>query len=379
MKVNITELKNIVAKMNLAIEKTKLNPKSGWIELESFEDNTMTLKVSNYDYYLEAVIPIECDNSDKIHATIVSDTFVPLVAKLDDDYVEMFERMNALIFKTSNSEFTFPIIKELDDVKSVDVIKFRDTVDNIILSGNDLSSVATINTKGFVDSVFSNEIQQFIYVDQEGALTYTENLYVNTFKRLGNKDFKILLNVTQAKLLEVFNSIDEVELMIDSSANYDYASKIKFKANNISLVLVIQSQALTDTYPSIRLRKLASVSHVTHVILDKKAVDKALARLMVFDKKFGIEVMLYSKLVFKENEVQFVSITNKNFERIPYISSENAFEHESIIRFSDLMKQLKAMNSKTLDVSYGTTPALAINSGEGLVQLIPEILIDDKI
>ena len=50
MRVNISELKNIVAKMNLAIEKTKLNPKSGWIELESFEDNTMTLKVSNYDY-----------------------------------------------------------------------------------------------------------------------------------------------------------------------------------------------------------------------------------------------------------------------------------------------------------------------------------------
>ena len=89
--------------------------------------------------------------------------------------------------------------------------------------------------------------------------------------------------------------------------------------------------------------------------------------------------MLYSKLVFKENEVQLVSITNKNFERIPYISSENAFVHESIIRFSDLMKQLKAMNSKTLDISYGTTPALAINSGEGLVQLIPEIVIDDAI
>ena len=43
------------------------------------------------------------------------------------------------------------------------------------------------------------------------------------------------------------------------------------------------------------------------------------------------------------------------------------------------MKQLKAMNSKTLDISYGTTPALAINSGEGLVQLIPEIVIDDAI
>lgn len=379
MRVNISELKNIVAKMNLAIEKTKLNPKSGWIELESFEDNTMTLKVSNYDYYLEAKIPIECDGSEKIHATVVSDTFVPLVSKLDDDYVEMFERMNALIFATSNSEFTFPIIKEIDEVKSVDVIKFRDVPDTIQMSGEDLSTVATINTKGFLDSLFSNDIQQYIYLDKDGALTYTENLYVNSFKRPGNRDFKILLNVTQAKLLDVFKDFETVDLMIDSTASYEYASKVKFRTDSLSLVLVVQSQALTDTFPAIRLRKLAAVSHSTHVILDKKAVDKALARLMVFDKKFGIEVMLYSKLVFKENEVQLVSITNKNFERIPYISSENAFVHESIIRFSDLMKQLKAINSKTLDISYGTTPALAINSGEGLVQLIPEIVIDDAI
>jgi hypothetical protein len=83
--------------------------------------------------------------------------------------------------------------------------------------------------------------------------------------------------------------------------------------------------------------------------------------------------MDYSKLVFKQNELELVSIKNKNFEKIPYISSQNVVEHESIIRFADLVKQLKAINSKEIDISYGSRPAIVINSN--IKQVIPEIMV----
>ena len=110
---------------------------------------------------------------------------------------------------------------------------------------------------------------------------------------------------------------------------------------------------------------------------DKKALDKALARLMVFDKKVDITVLDYSKLVFKENELELISIKNNNFEKIPYISSTNAFNHESIIRFADLVKQLKAINSKEVDISYGDRPAIILNSD--IYQVIPEIITKERI
>ena len=39
MKINIDKLKNLAAKLSLAIEKSKLNPKSGWLELETVNNN----------------------------------------------------------------------------------------------------------------------------------------------------------------------------------------------------------------------------------------------------------------------------------------------------------------------------------------------------
>ena len=128
----------------------------------------------------------------------------------------------------------------------------------------------------------------------------------------------------------------------------------------------------TSVFISIKLRALAENDGQTYITIDKKQLDKALARLMVFDKKFDITVMNYSKLVFKKDCVALVSIKNKNVEKVTYINSVNAYEHESIIRFADLVKQLKAITSREIDISYGNTPAIAINSGN-LIQLIPEI------
>ena len=46
MKLNIQELKDIMTKISLAVEKTKINPKSGWIELET-KNNNLNFKVGS--------------------------------------------------------------------------------------------------------------------------------------------------------------------------------------------------------------------------------------------------------------------------------------------------------------------------------------------
>ena len=384
IKINISELKKIVAKLNLAVEKSKINPKSGWIEIETLGD-TMSIKVANYDYYLEASVPIETSNeleengeNVSLHATVVAETFIPLVSKLDDEYVTLSERLNALILNTSKSEYTFPIIKELGKVKSVDSIEFNQTrCRRASISGKDLASVADTNAKGLLDSIFSKDIQQFIYVDNKGALTFTENIYVNDWAKPYEDEFKFLLNATQAKLVKVFeeygNDSDYVDIAIEESEDYESSHKVQLSyGKEIKLVLITQSMQMVEKFPAIKLRQLASAVSETHAIIDKKAFEKALSRLMVFDKKFDITVLNYSKLVFEEDCVKLVSIKNKNYEVVPYVSGTNTSEHESIIRFADIVAQLKAIQSKEIDISYGDSPAIVINS-DGLKQLIPEI------
>ena len=385
-KINIAELKGIISRINLAVEKNnKLNPKSGWIELETVSNTDMKIKVGNFTYYLEADVAITAsDYSDdnKIHVTVSADTFIPLISKLDDDFVTIDETMNALMLRTSTSEYTFPIIKDANSARSVGEISFNTTLcSRYTLDGSDLLSVANANVQGLVDALFSKDIQRYIYMDNYGALTFTENIYINNFKYPCTVDdntpeFKILLTSMQAKLLDVFAKYKTVEMAIESSSgNSSVSFKVKFTSkplNDITLVLIVQPMDIVNKFPSIKLRQLASNVSGTHAFIDKRTFDKALARLMVFDKKWDISVLNYSKLVFGKDCVKLVSTKNKNYEVVKYDRYENTTEHESIVRFADLTNQLKAVSGDTIDISYGDSPAIVINSGN-LCQLIPEI------
>lgn len=376
IEVRVEELKKTVAKLNLAIEKSKINPKSGWIELESRDNGTVGVKVGNYDYYLEASIPFEQVDEEGFHATVTAETFVPLVSKLETECVEISERLNALILTTKNAEYTFPIIKELGKVKSIDAIAFNPVrCIRSSITGAQTASIADTNAKGLMDSLFSKDVQQFVYVDNDGALTYTENIYINNFDKRAESDgdFRFLLNCTQAKLLKVFEDFDTVNVAVEYQENYESAVKVQLSAADaITLTLITQPTQMVDKFPALKLRNLASAVSETHAVIDKKALEKALARLMVFDKKFDITVLNYSKFVWDTDSVKLVSIKNQNYEVVPYISGTNTSEHESIIRFADIVNQLKAVQSKEIDISYGDSPAIVINS-EGLKQLIPEI------
>lgn len=378
MELNINDLKKLISKLNLAVEKSKINPKSGWIEIEA-DSESINFKVSNYDYYLEASVMAEefIDEKDMFHATILAETFIPLVSKLDANTINIYEKLNSLIIETDKSSYTFPIIKELGVTKKIDSIDFEATNENsFIINADDLVSVAETNAKGLLDSLYSQDIQQFIYVDELGAITFTENIYINEFKNTDkSQQFKFLLTGTQSKLLQIFDGCEEVILDVEQLPTFDTeptnTNKLCFSTDNIRLILTTQDQNKVDKFPSIKLRALAENIEQTHVVIDKKQLDKALARLMVFDKKFDITVMDYSKIVFKDNEMELVSIKNKNFEKIPYISSQNVVEHESIIRFADLVKQLRAIVSKDIDISFGSRPAIVLNSN--IKQVIPEI------
>ena len=323
IKINISELKGIVSRINLAVEKNnKLNPKSGWIELETVSGTDMKIKVGNFTYYLEANVAISANNysdEDRLHVTISAETFIPLVSKLEDDYITLEETTNALILRTDASEYTFALIKEANRVRSVGEITFNPTLcSRYTFDSNDLLTVANANVQGLVDALFSKDIQRFIYMDNYGALTFTESIYINNFKSPcvvddNTPEFKMLLTSMQAKLLDVFANYKNVELAVESTENNSaYSFKVKFTAkplDDIVLVMIVQPMEITNKFPAIKLRQLASAVSETHAYINKKVFDKALARLMVFDKKWDISVLNYSKLVVDVNSSLSVSLS----------------------------------------------------------------------
>lgn len=378
MKVNIKDLKKLSSKLSIAIEKSALNPKSSWIELETLEDRVV-FKVSNFNYFLKTYIEYTSEEKEDLHVTISAETFIPLISKLDVDEIDMQEKLNCLILTTDKSSYTFPIIKELGNTKLLDTISFNATSSKIEMNGGDLASVANVNTKGLIDAMFSRDIQRFIYMDNLGAITFTENIYVNDFKFPSATGFRVLLTNQQATLLKVFEEDEKVELELEQAISFNSrettSNKVRLSSYKSELILVTQDSDVVDKFPSIRLRALAENPLNTHIEIDKKSLDRALARLMVFDKKFDITVLNYSKLVFKEDCLELISIKNKNKEIVDYKSSGNVVPHEAVIRFADLVKQLKAVINPIIDISYGDKPALVLNSN--VKQIIPEIQLED--
>jgi len=374
LRIVTDDLKNFASKINLAIEKSKINPKAGWVELIVVDEN-LKLQVANFDYSLEAKIPCEFISGTDFDVTVVADQFIPLISKLDSKYVDLVIQNNALNIKTESNSYMLPLIREAGETKQLDMIQFNTlTADSINVSDDILYSIATTNVKGLLESIYSSDIQQFIYMDEKGAITFTENIYINYYKNELEKPFKILLNTTQAKLLKAFLGEKSIKLYVEPNYSYESPKRACIESENVKLNMVVQSQENIDRFPSIRLRELSDRVQSTHVIVDRKVLDKALARLMIFDKKFDATVLNCSKIVFEPNQMKLISILNNNYEIVPYVHCEEPVDREFIIRFADLVKQIKVITSKEIDISYGETPALVLNSE--IKQLIPEVVLE---
>lgn len=370
-----SDLKQTISKINIGVEKNVLNPYSGLIELETTGNNVVTMKVSSVDYYMESIVPgvADCDDC-YIHATVNADTFIGIVSKLDSKEIEAQIDNNALVFSTKSNQYVFPLIKTDGDLVTVERLELN--ADNIITGTIDCSSlvsVAEANAQGLVDATFKQEVQQFIYMDCGGALTYTNNIYINDFSVNSSGPFGILLNGAQAKLLRVFDKAENINLFIESFTDRTKNIRVKFESENpkVSLVLVTQNAEMVEKFPSSKIRELSTNINGVHAYISKSKLEKALNRLMVFDKKFGMDVMNYSKFIFGEHEVKLVSIKNHNFEIVPYEIEANTVEHEAIIRFADMLNQLKAIETQNIDISYGNGKAIIINSD--IKQIIPEL------
>lgn len=369
--VDISRLKAVAAKLNAVIEKSKINPKAGWVELET-SGKELLFKASNYDYYFCANMPVEALEGASLHCTVSADTFIPLVAKLEEKAANLSVGPNVLLVTTGSSEYSFPLLKEAGQVKRIEEIPFIDKgAESFTVPSKVLRSVAELNTRGIVSAEVCRDIQRYIYVDGKGAITFTDSVYLNDFSG-DYGQFRFLLTVSQAKLLSILAGDGDATILLREGVSEASPLGVKVIGEGFFLVFCTQPPEKVMQFPAIRLRGLADMGSESHVILDKKSLEKALTRLMVFDKKWDASVLNYSQLEFSENALKLVSVRSKNYEILTYKSSVSPEKRVVILRFADLLQQIKLLTSKEVDISYGTSPAIVINAPE-MKQLIPEI------
>ena len=349
VKINTDLIKDLTSKINKGIEDERTVRVSELLEL-LVDNNKLVLAVTNTQFYLKLELS-QMDPNETLHATVDADEFIKLVSKTTTKEISLEESNGNLLFK-GNGEYIFPL--ELDkngSVKTLPLIDINET-QTFEVSGDTLYSIYSFGNNELVNDVPVDNVQKYYYLDNLGAITYTESPYLNNFSI--NSKFKVLINNRLAQLFSLFRGQKVTVGLSKQNVNNIYQNKISFTCGNIKLVSYLPDDTLVSKYPADQCRMLQNNPYPGKVIINRLDLANALDRLNIFSTKDGNVVYKKAgKLNFTADGLEITSIMDKNKEFIPYREKPNFNAYTCYMNLGQLQRHAKANNQDTLEINYG--------------------------
>ena len=367
LKTNI--IKDLTSKINKGIEGEKTVRVSELLELEVINDK-LILSVTNTQFYLSIELSNQVNSVDSLHVTIDADTFIKLVSKTTTDEIILDTKDGNLLYK-GNGEYIFPL--ELDqngEIKTLPKIEInpQSTFD---IMGDTLYSIYSFGSHELVNDVPVDAVQKYYYVDNLGAITYTESPYLNNFNL--PVPFRALINDRLAQLFSLFRN-KRVSVGISKEVNDGlYQNKISFTCENLSLVSYLPDDSIINKYPANECRQLQSNPYPGKVTINRALLADALDRLNIFSVKDGNVVLKKAgKINFTNDGLEIISIVDKNKEFIPYVNKDNYYSYSCYMNLSQLQRHAKANSVINIEVNYGNDLSIMFTK-DNYAQIIVEM------
>lgn len=369
IKLKTNVIKDLMTKINKGIEGERTVRVSELLEL-TFINNKLTVAVTNTQFYLTIEINNEIQSDEVLHFTLDADTFIKLVLKTSTEYITLSQEEGNLIF-TGNGRYTFPLeLDENGEVKVLPKINFN-AQKSFEFSGDELYSIYSFGSYELVNDVPVDPVQKFYFVDNHGAVTYTESPYLNNFNI--NTEFKVLINSRLAQLFTLFrNNKVQISLETEPAGNI-YQNKINFKCDNINLTSYLPDNSIVEKYPVNECRALQNNPYPGKVVINRLALSEALDRLNIFSIKEGNVVYKKAgKLEFTSEGLKIISILDKNEEFLKYEDKIQFSPYTCYMNLSQLQRHAKANNEVNVEVNYGNDLCIMI-SKDNYSQIIVEM------
>ena len=367
LKTNI--IKDLTSKINKGIEGERTVRVSELLELEVVNDK-LILSVTNTQFYLSIELSNQVNSVDSLHVTIDADTFIKLVSKTTTDEIILDTKDGNLLYK-GNGEYIFPL--ELDqngEIKTLPKIEInpQSTFD---IMGDTLYSIYSFGSHELVNDVPVDAVQKYYYVDNLGAITYTESPYLNNFNL--PVPFRALINDRLAQLFSLFRN-KRVSVGISKEVNDGlYQNKISFTCENLSLVSYLPDDSIINKYPANECRQLQSNPYPGKVTINRALLADALDRLNIFSVKDGNVVLKKAgKINFTNDGLEIISIVDKNKEFIPYVNKDNYYSYSCYMNLSQLQRHAKANSEVNIEVNYGNDLSIMFTK-DNYAQIIVEM------
>ena len=367
--LNTVELNNVCSKILSAVDSNGMSEITETLEL-ILVNKILYLQVTNREYFIKVKLSTELEGD--FHATVHAELFLKLISKITTELITLDIEGNSLVI-SGNGNYKLPMVYEGSELLSLPTIEIKNETNSFMVSGKILNSILAYNSKQFAMGNIVNPIQSLYYVDENGAITFTNGATVNKFSF--PEPVKLLLNSKLVKLFKLFKN-EDIKFIIgqDVVSSEIIQTKVKFISSDIELTSILpMNEVEIKKVPVQAIRDRAFKDYDTVVVVNRDELLQAINRLYIFsdsstsvDRTFGVFTFETDKIIIKD-------INKVNSEVVKYSNTVVMEENYTcVIDFNDIKLVLETTSDKFINLSFGDHQAI-VCSRENIYNVIPEI------
>lgn len=360
--------KNILA----AVDNNELSAITETLELVT-KGNFLYINVTNREYF--AQVKIDINEEIDFHATVNATLFLKLISQVTTDTVEI-DIKDTYITVKANGTYKIPLIFDGEKLLELPEIKIENPTNQFNIPSSILKSILNYNSKELLKGTISKPVQKLYYVDEQGAITFTNGACVNSFTL--EQPIKLLFNNRLVKLFKLFNDENvKFTLGFDSISEDIIQTKVRFESSSIVLTAILScDDSLLMSVPVAAIRGRAHGEYPYSVNVNKYDMLQTINRLLLFNSVGGSNkevIKPYSTFEFGKDSVTIYDINKENKEIVNYNNSVVECEegYTAILDLIELKMTLENCAEQYLNIHFGDHTAMVITRGQ-IANVVPE-------
>lgn len=367
MKLKTKNLKDSCIIIKNAIDTKGVSLYTETLELIA-QGTTLYMNVTNREYYMSLVFNLEEETN--FIASVNAKLFLDLISKITTDTIEMVADDKSVKI-VGNGTYKIPMIYKGDDIMRLPVIKIDNVTNTMKIPATTLNSIAIHNSKELLRGIPVKPVQNYYYIDREGAITFTTGACVNYFNL--EEDIKILLSDKVVKLFKLFKNTTDVDFSIghDAVSEDIIETKVCFKAGGISITAILPDIGLVSSVPVTAIRGMASKTYSNVVVINKNELIDSLHRILLFSTDNH-----YGSFEFTNKNIIISDMTGDNIETVQFKDECNSLTstYKATLNINALELIISGCEEDYLTICFGDGKALIIKKNN-ISDIIPELKV----
>lgn len=351
-------------KKGIVVDKVELKVESG----------TVYLSITDREYYLTVPVAEVADAAEEGFRVVVeADKFLKLISKITTETVTL-KASDGILRVKGNGDYKLPVIADNKTGQVIELPKIA--IHNVTSKFNIKNAILQSMLKYNAKLLGNNGVERFpfVFMDEKGAITYTNNACINAFAL--EQPVALYLSEKLVKLFKLFRSENvDFTLGFDELPNGILQQKVCFSDGDATLYAILTTDnQVMDSFPASSLRGLSEKVPPHTAVISKAELIGALDRIALFRANVDSKIAYAIRMNFSENGVTIEDYGKNNSEAISYskpcATLAGGLEYDAVFNVDDLYLILANCEDEYLTISFGSSMMYLTKAN--IINIIPE-------